>query len=164
MRWFFVSVEMGQVLSSWHRCFARPFWPFVLWWNSFYCCETGLCYCETICGMMKPFLLWWNHCWLRTDIHDEQTCSYLWRFQPKIFGAAKIFDFRRATIFSLGYRLSKHIMNRSAETFWGHRAPWLRLWFGQAVLNLGKFTLGRKCHLPRGYIYWTRNCSPCKFL
>jgi len=30
-----------------------------------------------------------------------------WRSQPKIFWAAKMFDFRRETVFSLGYRLSK---------------------------------------------------------
>jgi len=33
-----------------------------------------------------------------------------WRSQPKIFLGFEMFDFRRATAFSLGYRLSKRKM------------------------------------------------------
>jgi len=38
----------------------------------------------------------------------------------------KNFNFRRATVFCLGYRLSKHEITRYAK-IWGVMAPWLRL-------------------------------------
>jgi len=47
-----------------------------------------------------------------------------WRSQPKILGGqkiwgrAKLFDFRRITLLSLGYRLSKHKMTTYAK-IWG---------------------------------------------
>jgi len=49
------------------------------------------------------------------------------RSQTKILGGgswgAKVFDFRWATVFCLGYRLSKHKMTRYAKNV-GGMAPW----------------------------------------
>jgi len=43
-----------------------------------------------------------------------------WRSQPKSFGRGKSFDFRRATVFSLGHRLSKHKRTRYLSNCCGH--------------------------------------------
>jgi len=52
--------------------------------------------------------------------HSGQWCS-----QTIILGVQK-FDFRRVTVFCLGYRPSKHKMTRYAKNL-GVMAPWLRL-------------------------------------
>jgi len=44
-----------------------------------------------------------------------------WRCQPKIFSGAKYFDFKRATVFCLGHRLSKHKMTYAKNL--GGRGP-----------------------------------------
>jgi len=43
-------------------------------------------------------------------------------------GEAKMFDFRRITIFCLECRLSKHKMTRYVKNVGGRGHPWLRLW------------------------------------
>ena len=69
------------------------------------------------------------------NLPGKTTLRYLkWRSQPKIFRGAKkfglddMFDFRRATVFCLCYRLSKHKMARSSKNLGGHGHPWLHLW------------------------------------
>jgi len=49
---------------------------------------------------------------------------------PKIWGA-KVFDFRRITLYCFRYCLSKHKKTICSKTLWGPwspRPPWLRLW------------------------------------
>jgi len=54
--------------------------------------------------------------------------------QPaQIFLGAKSFDFKRATVYCLGYRLSKHKMTRCAINLreaWPQWPSWMRLCFG----------------------------------
>jgi len=45
-----------------------------------------------------------------------------WRSQPKIFLGAKMFDFRRITLFCLEKRLSQHKMTIFSKS-WGGIAP-----------------------------------------
>jgi len=43
-----------------------------------------------------------------------------------------MFDFKLATVFCLGYRLSKHKITTYFKKLWGawpRGPPWLRLWF-----------------------------------
>jgi len=40
-----------------------------------------------------------------------------WRSQFKILGGTKSFDFKRATVLSLGHRLSKHKKAKYARNF-----------------------------------------------
>ena len=57
--------------------------------------------------------------------------SFTSESSPKICGV-KIFDFRRITLFRLGYCLSRHKMTIYSKTLWGPcplKPPWLRLWF-----------------------------------
>jgi len=60
-----------------------------------------------------------------------------WRSQPKSlrgpknFWGAKVYDFRRITLFCLEKRLSKHKMTIFSKNLGGHGLfgpPWLRLW------------------------------------
>jgi len=55
-----------------------------------------------------------------------------WRSQTKMF------DFRLATVFCLGYRLSKHKMTRYFKNLGGMEpwASWLRLWWGSQSIEL----------------------------
>jgi len=46
-----------------------------------------------------------------------------WRSQLKILGA-KMFNFRRTTLFCLGYRFTKHKMTIYAKNLWGAMTPW----------------------------------------
>ena len=46
-----------------------------------------------------------------------------WRSQPKILGGAKMFDFRRITLFCLKKRLSKHKMTLFSKNLGGNMAP-----------------------------------------
>jgi len=46
----------------------------------------------------------------------------------KKLGAAKILYFRLATVFCMGYRLSKHKMTRYSKNLGGHCLPSQRLW------------------------------------
>jgi len=50
-----------------------------------------------------------------------------WRSQPKIFWRAKLFDFRRVTIFCSGCHLSKHEMTIYAKNIAGGMASWAPL-------------------------------------
>jgi len=43
-----------------------------------------------------------------------------WRCQFQILGGAKYFDFKRATVFSLGHRLSNHKTTRYVRNMGGH--------------------------------------------
>jgi len=49
--------------------------------------------------------------------------SVQWRIQPKIFFGDKSFVFMQATVFCLGYRLSKHKMTRYASNLSGPLPP-----------------------------------------
>ena len=58
---------------------------------------------------------------------EQHAVLVQWRSQPKIY------DFRRATIFCLGYRLSMHKMTSYAKIWvgpWPLGTPWLLLRFG----------------------------------
>jgi len=55
------------------------------------------------------------HLWKQTF-----ACRLQWRSLPNIFSGAKNFDFSRATVLCLGYRLSKHKMTRYANIFGRH--------------------------------------------
>jgi len=46
-----------------------------------------------------------------------------WHNQPKVLLGAKSFDLKRATVFCVGYRLSKHKMTRYAKNNGGHGPP-----------------------------------------
>jgi len=48
-----------------------------------------------------------------------------WRSQHKFVLGQEMFDFRRATVFCLGYRLSKHKTIRYYKNFGGNCLPWL---------------------------------------
>jgi len=43
-----------------------------------------------------------------------------WRSQPKNFGGAKMFDFRRITLFCMEKRLSKHKKTIFSKQLWGY--------------------------------------------
>jgi len=49
--------------------------------------------------------------------------TQLWRSQPKNFGGAKMFDFRRITLFCLEKRLLKQKMTIFSKMFGGGMAP-----------------------------------------
>jgi len=57
-----------------------------------------------------------HHLWERRST-GEAGVEVQWRSQPKIFFGEKCFDFRRITLFCLGYRLSKHKMTIYAKNF-----------------------------------------------
>ena len=68
---------------------------------------------------------------LRNLLICQATTGSQWRSQPKNFGGAKMFDFRRITLFCLEKRLSKHKMTIFSKN-WGWHGffrppPWLRL-------------------------------------
>jgi len=60
---------------------------------------------------------------------------------PKNLGWAKVFDFRRITLFRLGYRLSKHKITICSENFFGEHGP-----------------LGSRATPMSGYIYRDASC------
>jgi len=62
---------------------------------------------------------------------SQSPCHSQWRSQPTILGRAYYFDFKRATLFGLAHRFSKHKTTRYARIFLGHglfSSPWLHLW------------------------------------
>jgi len=71
------------------------------------------------------------------DLFNLSSCWYFYAVALPHFGA-KYFDFKRATVFCLGHRLSEHKTTRYARN-WGEAwslqplPPWLRLCFNAIV-------------------------------
>jgi len=67
---------------------------------------------------------------------------------PKIWLGPNIFDFKRATVFGLGHRLSKHKTARYAKHFGGYSSfgpPLATTMFSmQAIMQLTEFS--KQCH------------------
>jgi len=79
------------------------------------------------------------------DVTSNNIRRSQWRSQPKNLGGAKMFDFRRITLFCLEKRLSKHKMTIFFKTFWGGMAP----------LTPRGYAYGRSTWCRRSFIYAT---------
>ena len=66
---------------------------------------------------------------MQSSISHQPGCNAIlqWRSQPKNWGGGKMLDFRRATVFCLRYRLSKHKTSRYATNLVGFMAPFIPL-------------------------------------
>ena len=71
--------------------------------------------------------------------HSKQWCS-----QSKILGGAKYFDFKRATVFVLRHRLSKHKKTKYAVNLGGH-GRFLQQDFAYASKMLTLYLLKNSC-------------------
>jgi len=71
--------------------------------------------------------------------------------QPAQNTGGEMFDFRRATLFRLGYRLSKHKMTRYANNFGGSMAHWV------PCLRLARLVVRRQVLL---LMWTTKNTGP----
>jgi len=57
-------------------------------------------------------------CFISSYLHPANECELI-AWLPQIFLRGKYFDFKRATVFCLGHRLSKHKTTRYARHFGG---------------------------------------------
>ena len=80
--------------------------------------------------------------------------SIQWRSQPRNLGGAKMFDFRRITLFCLEKRFSKNKMTIFSKNLGGHGPidpPCLRLWFHP---TRGKDPLQRLIYGGQVLLFW----------
>jgi len=109
------------------------------------------------------FWLFWDN----VSLSLVKTGWQQWHSQPRNFWGAKMFDFRRITLFCLETRLSKHKMSIFSKNLEGNDPfgpPWLRLWVATLLCSSPRFDIAsrgvRQPVQPHTYAQWLVRDDP----